>query len=424
MYIYKTIIFDFDSTLFKADTITKSQLDVEVINMLDDLKNDYYTLCICSNKSSEYVSNILDQFKMKYLFQIVKARVEGLERYQLIKQILDENTSCSAIIVGDTSINFEAAEETSCLSIGVSDEFSVDACNNADFIAHKPEDIYKIIKKINGVYKEIARQIYSRKQNNKPLVVGINGIDSSERTMLIKELENYLIKTGFKVQSIAIDDFNTLEIRNEDKEPIISYINYEPKDVSDVIININDFLKPKIIKNLNCKEKENDKIRLEEVEAEHLHEIIKMLEEDEAREMLGVVTLPSINDYKDKNSIAYVIIDENSKFIGIVELFNISWKNRRGELSITIKSQMRGKGYGFIAINQILKEAFMEFGMNRVWLRVIETNKKAINLYKKVGFVQEGICRGESLRKGQFVNQIQMSILAKEWKKIRYNKES
>jgi AcrR family transcriptional regulator len=69
----------------------------------------------------------------------------------------------------------------------------------------------------------------------------------------------------------------------------------------------------------------------------------------------------------------------------------------------------------FQELNEILEIAFLQLGMNRVWLRVIETNTKAINLYKKVGFVQEGTCRDESLRKGQFVNQIQMSILAKEW---------
>jgi len=53
--------------------------------------------------------------------------------------------------------------------------------------------------------------------------------------------------------------------------------------------------------------------------------------------------------------------------------------------------------------------------MYRIWLRVIETNRKAINLYKKVGFFQEGICTGESLRKGQFINQVQMCILGKDW---------
>lgn len=190
---------------------------------------------------------------------------------------------------------------------------------------------------------------------------------------------------------------------------------YNPKVLSDIIIDNNDYWNPKIVKCSTINKKKVARIQLEDLKEEHLHEIGKMLEEDEAREMLGAITLPVLNDYKGKNNISYVIINGKNEFIGIVELFNISWKNRRGELSIIIKSQMRSKGYGYDAINKILEIAFSEYGMNRIWLRVLETNRKAINLYKKVGFFQEGICRDESLRKGQFINQIQMCILAKDW---------
>lgn len=84
-------------------------------------------------------------------------------------------------------------------------------------------------------------------------------------------------------------------------------------------------------------------------------------------------------------------------------------------MSIAIRPEMRRRGYGNAAINKILEIAFLEYGMNRVWLRALETNTNAIDLYKKAGFIQEGICRSESMRKGQFMNQIQMSILADEW---------
>ncbi len=110
-----------------------------------------------------------------------------------------------------------------------------------------------------------------------------------------------------------------------------------------------------------------------------------------------------------------MILDKKEEFVGIVELFNLSWKNRRAELSIIIKYSYRGKGYGNEAIKKILDIGFGEFGFNRIWLRVLEHNTRAIECYKKVGFVQEGICREESLRMGQFKNQVQMSILRSEW---------
>lgn len=110
-------------------------------------------------------------------------------------------------------------------------------------------------------------------------------------------------------------------------------------------------------------------------------------------------------------------MDENDDFIGIVELYNLSWKNRRAELSIIIKSSVRGMGYGYEALNNILELGFYELGLNRIWLRVLEYNRRAIELYKRVGFVQEGINRKESFRNGQYFSQIQMSILKSEWER-------
>ncbi|MGH4122466.1 MAG: HAD-IIIC family phosphatase [Clostridium sp.] len=224
MHTYKTIIFDLDGTLFKTDTVfidaiyqvcisseeeiqfirkelrtiedklinVSAQLYEDVKNMLDNLKKEGYILCICTNGSNHYVNNILKTFGISNYFTIIKSRREGLTKGQLIKQILDESACCSAIVVGDTAIDFKSADDTSCLSIGVSYGYGGNAYKNVDFIADKPVDIYNIIKKINGFYQDIAMQILDRKQKNMPLVVGINGVDTSGKTTFTKEFDRYL----------------------------------------------------------------------------------------------------------------------------------------------------------------------------------------------------------------------------------------
>jgi len=158
------------------------------------------------------------------------------------------------------------------------------------------------------------------------------------------------------------------------------------------------------------------KIKLELTDNKYLPEIIELHKDEEVQEMLGVMELPDEN-YLKNNNMCYSILDENDEFIGIVELYNLSWKNRRAELSIIIKPSVRGKGYGYDALNKILEIGFKELGLNRIWLRVLEYNSRAIELYKRVGFVQEGINRKESFRKGQYFSQIQMSILKSEWER-------
>lgn len=108
-----------------------------------------------------------------------------------------------------------------------------------DFVANNPLDIYITIRKINGVYKEIANQILNRKQRKKPLIVGINGVDTSGKSTFTKELDRYLLKTGFISQVVAIDDFhNPSEIRNKEEDPVISYINnaFDVKKIEDEIL--------------------------------------------------------------------------------------------------------------------------------------------------------------------------------------------
>lgn len=314
MYTYKIIIFDLDGTLFKTDTVfidaihhtcisremepidkerllkligkpsaticrelfgenlsedevqriraelriyedkliaKSAQLYEGVKNMLSDLKNEGYTLGLCTNGSREYMNKILSHFDIEEYFQIKKSRDEGLEKFQIIKQILDENANCSAIIVGDTSIDFDAADVARCLSIGVSYGYGGDDYKNSDFIADNPSDIYRIIRKVNGIYKEIAGYILNRKQKNKPLIVGINGVDTSGKSTFTKELARYIFKIGFKSHTISIDDFhNPSKIRNKEKNPVISYLN----NAFDITKIENEIMKPLVTENKLDKE--------------------------------------------------------------------------------------------------------------------------------------------------------------------------
>ncbi|QNO14562.1 GNAT family N-acetyltransferase [Alkalicella caledoniensis] len=143
--------------------------------------------------------------------------------------------------------------------------------------------------------------------------------------------------------------------------------------------------------------------------------IIELLDDYIIKEMMGTVGNPTLSNFTGKSHKCFVVEGQMEEFIGIVELFNICRESKRAELSIAIKPTLRGKGYGHEALERILEIGFEELGLNKIWLRVMEHNNHAINLYGKIGFVREGLCREKSLRNGSYVNQIQMSILRKEW---------
>ncbi len=103
--------------------------------------------------------------------------------------------------------------------------------------------------------------------------------------------------------------------------------------------------------------------------------------------------------------------------IGDIELSNIDWRVRQAELGIVIGDKTCwGKGYGGRAMKLMVDYAFHSLNLNRVYLRVFETNLRGIKAYDKVGFVKEGVLRQAHFALGRYVNVWIMSILRSEWK--------
>jgi RimJ/RimL family protein N-acetyltransferase len=74
-----------------------------------------------------------------------------------------------------------------------------------------------------------------------------------------------------------------------------------------------------------------------------------------------------------------------------------------------------GKGYGTDALMVILRYAFTELNLERVSLTVSEYNPRAIQSYRKAGFVEEGRLRGSERRGGRRYDTVYMGLLRAEW---------
>jgi UDP-4-amino-4,6-dideoxy-N-acetyl-beta-L-altrosamine N-acetyltransferase len=120
----------------------------------------------------------------------------------------------------------------------------------------------------------------------------------------------------------------------------------------------------------------------------------------------------------DDRRLEFIIeIKENSRPIGTAGLNNIDYKNQKAELGIMIGEQdEQGKGYGKEAISILVQYAFNELNLQRIYLKTFYDNERAIELYRKLGFRQEGILRKEIFKNGKFKDVVVMAILREEWK--------
>jgi RimJ/RimL family protein N-acetyltransferase len=110
----------------------------------------------------------------------------------------------------------------------------------------------------------------------------------------------------------------------------------------------------------------------------------------------------------------WMIILDNT-VVGYFRLSNYSKKNKYIYIGADIAPEHTGKGIAKEAYKKFIPYVFNTYNVNKLSLEVLQTNERAINLYTKLGFVEEGIKREEFLKKGKWINSVVMSLLKSEY---------
>ncbi len=123
------------------------------------------------------------------------------------------------------------------------------------------------------------------------------------------------------------------------------------------------------------------------------------------------------NLYKDDRGLNLaIVLKDGDKHIGAVGLDGIHPIDRKATFGIFIgDTSCWEKGYGTEATQLMIAHGFNTLNLNRIRLRVMAYNPRAICVYKKVGFVQEGIFRKENYRNGAYHDVIAMAVLKTDW---------
>jgi len=120
----------------------------------------------------------------------------------------------------------------------------------------------------------------------------------------------------------------------------------------------------------------------------------------------------TIDSMNKKKEIFLIINDKKSgKQAGAILLHDFSWHNRRAMLTISISPEYQGKGLGFESSKLLIDYAFKNLQVHKVCLEVYAFNKKAVNMYKKLGFKLEGRFKKHSFKDGKYVDLLFMSLI-------------
>lgn len=106
------------------------------------------------------------------------------------------------------------------------------------------------------------------------------------------------------------------------------------------------------------------------------------------------------------------------KPIGEINYNNYDPRNQKAEFGIKICDiKEQGKGYGEDALRHFIDFMFKNLNLNKIELTTIKDNKRAQNLYRKIGFKEIGVIREAYFdsRHGKFADVAYMDLLKKEY---------
>lgn len=116
----------------------------------------------------------------------------------------------------------------------------------------------------------------------------------------------------------------------------------------------------------------------------------------------------------------FIIVDKTTNNeIGSAFLKDICYENYKAEFGFFIGSdKLRSKGVGTATCKLLVKYAFDELKLNRVYMRMNSANIGSYKVALKAGFIEEGLLRKDAYYEGEFIDTHMMGILREDYLKI------
>ncbi|TYA71475.1 GNAT family N-acetyltransferase [Seonamhaeicola marinus] len=119
-------------------------------------------------------------------------------------------------------------------------------------------------------------------------------------------------------------------------------------------------------------------------------------------------------DIYEVKQLRLVISSYANVALGMIDLFDFDFKNKRAGVGILIKeSKNRGKGYGEDALKVLIKYSFSHLNLHQLYCNISEDNKASIKLFEKQGFKQVGLKKDWNYNNGIFKDEHLFQLIKK-----------
>ena len=119
-------------------------------------------------------------------------------------------------------------------------------------------------------------------------------------------------------------------------------------------------------------------------------------------------------DIYEVKQLRLVISSYDNVAIGMIDLFDFDFKNKRAGIGILVKEPNdRLKGYGREALKLLVDYSFTHLDLHQLYASITEDNSKSISLFEKNNFVKTGIKKDWIFTNNNYKSEILYQLINK-----------
>jgi RimJ/RimL family protein N-acetyltransferase len=120
--------------------------------------------------------------------------------------------------------------------------------------------------------------------------------------------------------------------------------------------------------------------------------------------------------FASPNDRVFAIETDDGRYVGQIGIHQIYWPAKHGRLGIVIGNKAEwGRGHAKRANELLLRVAFDELGLNKLWAILYPTNARMRHICESLGFVQEGVLLDEYFHQDRFHDMVRLCLLKRTW---------
>jgi len=113
--------------------------------------------------------------------------------------------------------------------------------------------------------------------------------------------------------------------------------------------------------------------------------------------------------YKVKQ-LRLVISNYENSTIGLIDLFDIDFKNKRAGVAIIINENKQSKGYAKEAVELLVKYSKTHLYLHQLYCNILDDNIRCLKLFKSVNFTEVGVKKDWVMFDGKFKNEVLLQL--------------